>query len=272
MAERVQRKERGYSLADLNAGYRPWESAEPVASSEKGTVMSNGQTIPASIQPGVKIGEAAATGGPSAAAITAGALTGQQQLSGVMNAANGKGLTLSQQAALALPTFGASFLYSPVKKLVAPPSTKDIEKGRWNAVGKVDLASTMKGHDYFEGIKGGESRDESLLTPDAIRVNPDNYNNIPEWDTWTKANQDKFLQTMLDRKAVTERKGGIYYDDAIAKQLASEIGPGVATPVATSNPGEEKKARVQAKRRATLAAMYPEMTSIPQYDMSGVKI
>lgn len=50
-----------------------------------------------------------------AAGIAAGAYTGYQQLQGARNALQGDDLTFQQQAALALPTFGTSFLYNPVK-------------------------------------------------------------------------------------------------------------------------------------------------------------
>lgn len=50
-----------------------------------------------------------------AAGIAAGAATGYLQGKGVYDAARGEDLDLASQAALALPTFGTSFLYNPVK-------------------------------------------------------------------------------------------------------------------------------------------------------------
>lgn len=52
---------------------------------------------------------------PTAAGIAAGAYTGYQQATGVADALKGEDLDFQQQAALALPTFGMSFLYNPVK-------------------------------------------------------------------------------------------------------------------------------------------------------------
>lgn len=52
-----------------------------------------------------------------AAGYAAGAYVGGQQASGVMDAFKGKDLSFQQQAALSLPTFGASFLYNPAKKM-----------------------------------------------------------------------------------------------------------------------------------------------------------
>lgn len=103
-------------------------------------------------------------------------------------------------------------------------STKEREADRWGATGvSPEVAASMVGHDYFTGTGGEQSRDEKFLTADSIRVNPDNYNNAPDWDKWTREQQDKFLNTLLQEGKVSERKGGIYYDDDRAKQIAAEI-------------------------------------------------
>ena len=62
-----------------------------------------------------------ATGAPtgalgSAGAIAAGGLTGYQQAQGIKDVAQGNKLSVGEQATLALPTFGASFLYNPVRQ------------------------------------------------------------------------------------------------------------------------------------------------------------
>lgn len=117
-------------------------------------------------------------------------------------------------------------------KLLGRKSTKEKESDRWKAVGKDAEAKSMGmgGHDYFAGTGGEKSRDEALLTADAIRNNPDNYNNIPNWDKWNKASQDKFLNKMLQERKVREKKGGIYYDDAYAQQVAKEFEKDALTP------------------------------------------
>jgi len=51
----------------------------------------------------------------SAGGIAAGAATGAEQGLGVANFAQGKPLNIGQQAALALPTFGLSFLANPIE-------------------------------------------------------------------------------------------------------------------------------------------------------------
>lgn len=104
-------------------------------------------------------------------------------------------------------------------------STKEIQADRWkNTNANPEIVAAMAGgHDYFAGTGGEKSRDERFLTPDAIRNNPDNYNNIPDWEKWSKSQQDQFLSTMLNEGKVQEKKGGIYYDDDRAKELADEI-------------------------------------------------
>ncbi len=122
---------------------------------------------------------------------------------------------------LGMATGGLSELARP---FMMRKSTKEIEKGRWKGTGlDPEKYQQMIGKDYFAGTGGEQSRDEKFLTPDAIRFNPDNYNNAPDWDTWTKQQQDTFLNRMLQAGKVREKKGGIYYDDDFAKQTAVEI-------------------------------------------------
>lgn len=109
-----------------------------------------------------------------------------------------------------------------VKGLMEKPSTKEIQSARWKAAGVADPYGKA-GHDFFAGTGGEQSRDEKFLTPDAIRVNPDNYNNVPDWDKWSPEMQTQFLAQMLKAGKVQEKKGGIYYDDDYAKQTADQI-------------------------------------------------
>lgn len=60
----------------------------------------------------------AAAGSPllTAAGVIAGAYTGYQQITGLQQALQNKPLSWQQQAALALPTFGASLVYNPIRE------------------------------------------------------------------------------------------------------------------------------------------------------------
>jgi hypothetical protein len=68
------------------------------------------QAIPGVSSPAVLAGASAA----QFAGIGAGALVGLNQFTGLQSAASGGSLSLLEQGALALPTFGASFLFNPI--------------------------------------------------------------------------------------------------------------------------------------------------------------
>lgn len=127
--------------------------------------------------------------------------------------------------------------------LQAKKSTKEVQEDRWKNTGRQDLAERMKGWDY--GTNNPDfmrTRDERFLRPDDIRINPDNYNNVPDWDKWTKEQQDLFLNDLLQNGKVREKKGGIYYDDSYAKDLADRIRSGQYT-----NPQTQPTAKKEAR-------------------------
>ena len=74
--------------------------------------------------------------------------------------------------ALGLMALGGAGFGGALTGILGKPNTKEIQAGRFKDVGHGDLASQYASHDYFAGTGGEKSRDESLLTPDAIRVNP----------------------------------------------------------------------------------------------------
>ena len=61
----------------------------------------------------------------AAAAIVAGAITGAKQASGAKKALSGDNINFGEQAALALPTFGASFLANPINAITGSGKDKD---------------------------------------------------------------------------------------------------------------------------------------------------
>lgn len=125
-----------------------------------------------------------------------------------------------------------------VKGLMEKPSTKEIQSGRFKAAGVADPYGKA-GHDFFAGTGGETSRDERFLTPEAIAVNPDNYNAAADFDTWSPEMKTKFLSGMLSAGKVQEKKGGIYYDDAYAKTLADQIrAENTAAPIARTPSGQ----------------------------------
>lgn len=71
-----------------------------------------------------------------AAGVAAGALTGGLQAKGLYDAAKGDSMNFASQAALALPTFGLSFAYNPIKKMFGSKKAgerKARQAGRNNA-------------------------------------------------------------------------------------------------------------------------------------------
>lgn len=141
---------------------------------------------------------------------------------------NAMGLALGPMGWAAIA--GAPVAAALANKVLDKKSTKQIQSDRWKAVGMEDRGP----RDFFAGTGGEKSRDESFLTADAIRENPDNYRAAEDFGRWSRAQQDKFLNTLLKEKAVDERQGGIYLNDERAKQLADQIraeGPGQTAPL-----------------------------------------
>lgn len=126
----------------------------------------------------------------------------------------------------------------------AKKSTKEVQADRWAATARPELSDKMKGYDYgTNNADFARTRDEKYLKADDIRVNPDNYNNVSDWDKWNKAQQDTFLNDLLSNGKVREKKGGIYYDDDYAQSLADKIRTG-KYPVA-----QPKQIQQQTRRR-----------------------
>lgn len=107
-------------------------------------------------------------------------------------------------------------------------STKDIEGNRWEAIGKQDLYNTKEGYDFGStNPEFAETRDERFLkASDIYNKTPDIWANNPYWDTWNQDKQMQYLNTLLGQGKVTEKKGGIYFDDDYAKQLAEQMQAG----------------------------------------------
>ncbi len=98
----------GYKLAKGLGSLAGGAPSAPVLSSVGST------SLPAST--GATLVGQGLTGGVGLGGLAAGAYTGYEQFQGLKGALKGEDLSLTQQAALALPTFGASLLYNPVKK------------------------------------------------------------------------------------------------------------------------------------------------------------
>jgi hypothetical protein len=210
-----------------------------------GTMMSTGAVVPAS--EGVAMGSAPTAGLASSPVLPIAGAVGLGDL--FMNKRRGaRGIGQGAASGAAIGTSiapgigtaigaGVGALAGGASHILNRPTTKEIEADRWSSLGLSDIGNARKGQDYFAGTGGEKNRDERFLTADAIRVNPDNYNNIPDWNRWNRGQQDVFLNEMLRQGKVREKKGGIYYDDDYAQNLAGQIRSGQfrQTPMAPTN-------------------------------------
>lgn len=197
-----------------------------------------------------------------AAGLAAGAYTGYQSLQGIKNIASGEDMDWQQQAALALPTFGLSLAYNPVKKLL----DKDEWKREKNRLGELQeqgvfipegvfASMPTKGRklkslinkdvapDFVGQAPSGEwvnnkfahSRSESDLTATDIV----NYSAFAEKDPdWFKKPMEERLSTadkLLQAGAVREHHGTIDLDWDKAGTFATAPAPG--SPPIDRNPG-----------------------------------
>jgi hypothetical protein len=124
--------------------------------------------------------------------------------------------------ALALGALGGAAFGGGLGGIMGDKSTKQKEEERWAGVGKKDSAFDNFLEKKYPGLK------EKDLTWEHIKVNPDNYNNIADWDSWSQQDQDMFGRRMMrkdkqDDSTVDWRQGGIYYNDKTAQAEAAKI-------------------------------------------------
>lgn len=114
-----------------------------------GTMLANGTVAPAAQ------GGMLAAGSPllMVAGLAAGAATGYQQATGAMDIARGRRTNPLQEAALALPTFGLSFLNNPARKLFGSKKHGD-QKIR------DDVRSDLRSRGFFN--EGGSGYDVTM--------------------------------------------------------------------------------------------------------------
>ena len=109
----------GYDAADGLGAFSSGAPSAPVGISAKATSAAPTTAGIFAQAPGTTLGGSATLGSAlPALGVAAGAYTGYQQLKGAQNILKGGDLNTQQQVALALPTFGASLLYNPVKKML----------------------------------------------------------------------------------------------------------------------------------------------------------
>lgn len=147
-----------YALNEALAG------AAPIAANPAPPVLAAATATPNA--PGLF-----AAGGPAlqSAGIAAGAYTGYQQAQGAANALKNKPLSVQEQVALALPTFGASFLVNPAQKFFGSgkdgaQQDRDAIRAQMKEVGLIGDDYMLNGVDI--GKDGGHLEADGLHTYD----------------------------------------------------------------------------------------------------------
>lgn len=176
-----------------------------------------------------------------AAGLAAGAYTGYQQLKGLQSAYKGKDLLFQQQAALALPTFGASFLYNPIKNKFFQQDKWKTEGNRLNALAESGtyipegvMSNIAQGPQSKEDLvkkaqeSGGnvvfaQTRNESTLTPADILGYATFAEKDPNWFKKSLQEQTQVAQQALDAGAVREHHGTVDVDWSKVPQVDPNV-------------------------------------------------
>jgi len=235
---------------------------------------------------GVNVASTAATGagaealGLSAGGVGAGAITGLQQLQGAKAVGNGKKLSTVQQAALALPTFGASFLYNPIKKFFGfggGTSTHQEEANRAELAKQGINVENAGVKEWENNPKFRESRNEADLVGKDIINAAQFYKNIPGYDKFDAARKEAIANEALKQKLIREEHGQIdvgmnaefqkFLDSQNAGTSSNNGSPG-------RRPGQHKQQASENKKQRQKAALVDiipaEITSAPRYDKIDV--
>lgn len=165
-------------------------------------------------------------------AAISGGLSGAGMGAGLAAAAPLIGLGPLGWGALGLMALGGGALGSGLGAGLAHKTTKQIQAERWK-----DL--TDKGYtgvsDFYNQLdesekpsrnqKFAESRNEADLTAEDIWGSPDIIGAAGNryFGSWDEAKRRKFSEEALKRNLITEKKGGIYGDDAALAALADEL-------------------------------------------------
>lgn len=175
-----------------------------------------------------------------AAGIAAGLYTGMQQFGGIKNAFKGKKLSGMQQAALALPTFGASLLWNHIPGLVHK-STKQYEAERWGDLADKGITGAQEAfaaghaadddHIWKEGPTAGKewNWEDAVMRAKAkpsefrgVYGNFDTFGN--DWATYDPAQQDKIVTRLIDENLYDPDKGDITISDKDrARKIKDEV-------------------------------------------------
>jgi hypothetical protein len=201
----------GMTQAEANnsilAGNTP-EFQVPKTTLDTGADLS----LPSGVPDAAPIAAQGWTGGAGTMDIAAAAYVGAKQYQGVKNVLKGNDMSLQQQAALALPTFGTSFLYNPVKN-----SFKSRTRGEEHQRGALIKQginvpineSAPHGKEWELNPTFAASRNEADLGGKDIMHASDFYAMIPDYEKFTDAQKEKTAQQALNMGIVNEKLGKV---------------------------------------------------------------
>lgn len=251
------------SVAGASRG-RPY----PVGTApDGGTLMSDGTTAPMSVGPdgaqtistGVNAGTAAAAGFPQAAAMLAAPYVATKTISGVQNISKGKDLTSGEQAALALPTFGLSYVYN---SLFGESKTK-VEEDRRKQLKETGIeVPNYDVKEWEDNEVFRNSRNEADLKGGDIE-NSASFYGIEGYSKLDQAKKEAIAQKAIDDKLIREHHGTI--DLSMTPEyeayLKEQLGGGDQTSGVDTRrlQAENKKQR----KKQALATLLPEIMSTP---------
>lgn len=250
------------SQAQVASGGKPY----PVGTAQDGgTMMSDGSVVPMSVGPddtsvAANASTAAVAGFPQMAATIAAPYVVNKSISGVQNIAKGKDLSMGEQAALALPTFGLSFAYN---SLFGESKTKVEEDRRKQLKEQGIEVPNYDTKEWEQNEVFRESRNEADLKGGDIE-NSAHFYGINGWQKLDQAKKEAAAQKAIDLGLIREHHGTIDLSmtPEYEEYLKSQIGGG------EQSTGGVDMRRVQAeqkkqRKRAALSSLMPDITSTP---------
>lgn len=191
---------------------------------------------------GLGTGTGAATGGLAsialpAAGIAAGGLTAYESLKGAQNAAKGNKMSIAQQAALALPTFGLSLAYNHIPGLTHKSTKQREEENTSNMQGMApdnqawqDLVTKSRQAEHPElypdapKVANPIPQHEGVI-PEDMMFSAGMLNTFgPDYLKYSFQQQKDISKALLDNKLFDNKHGDtIVTDQDLAKQLADKI-------------------------------------------------
>jgi hypothetical protein len=211
---------------DALTGAASFGPSTPVATALNGGTLTAGGTIIPPAEP-TTITNFAGSATPylGAAGVAAGGYnayrgikSGNEAQAGLGGATAALGLN-AMGYALGPWGWGAMVAAPVVASLFKRKSTKEKEADRWKAVGKENPGPM----DYLAGTPGEKTRDQRFITADRLARTADVYNNAKDFDSWSSQQKSDFLNGILNEQKFNERKGGIYFDDEFATDLAGKV-------------------------------------------------